>query len=111
VSSSILIALESLTKNVNLKRGTNKWVEKIYDLMDQVDIHILIPKRRIDKPFLMDVEDDFPTKGHGTIVIGRIEIIGLRGNHSTIVTSLEMFQKTLEENITRNNVRILLGDV
>jgi hypothetical protein len=36
--------------------------------MDQVDIHILIPKRRIDKPFLMVVEDAFPTKGHGTIV-------------------------------------------
>jgi translation elongation factor EF-Tu-like GTPase len=41
--------------------------------MDQVDIHILIPKLRIDKPFLMVVEDVFPTKGHGTIVMGCIE--------------------------------------
>jgi len=72
MSSSILIALESLTKNLNLKRGTNKWVENIYELMDQVDIHIMIPKRKIDKPFLMVVEDDFPTKGHGTIVTGHI---------------------------------------
>ncbi|KAH9530653.1 hypothetical protein CY35_20G016700 [Sphagnum magellanicum] len=122
VSGSALIALESLTENPNLKRGTNKWVDKIYDLMDQVDIHIPIPKRRIDKPFLMAVEDAFPTKGHGTIVTGRIErgiirvgetveIVGLRGSHSTIVTSLEMFQKTLEESIAGDNVGILLGDV
>jgi translation elongation factor EF-Tu-like GTPase len=41
--------------------------------MDQVDIHIPIPKCRIDKPFLMAVEDTFPTKGHGTIVMGCIE--------------------------------------
>jgi len=122
VSNSTLIALENLTKNPYLKRGTSKWVDKIYDLMDQVDIYILIPKRRIDKPFLMVVEDVFPTKGHGTMVTGHIErgiirvgeivkIVGLRGNHSTIVTSLEMFQKTFEENITRNNVGILLEDV
>lgn len=122
VSGSALIALESLTENPNLKRGTNKWVDKIYDLMDQVDIHIPIPKRRIDKPFLMAVEDAFPTKGHGTIVTGRIErgiirigetveIVGLRGSHSTIVTSLEMFQKTLEESIAGDNVGILLEDV
>jgi elongation factor Tu len=122
VSGSALIALESFTENPNLKRDTNKWVDKIYDLMDQVDIHIPIPKRRIDKPFLMVVEDAFPTKGHGTIVTGRIErgiirveeiveIVGLRGSHSTIVTSLEMFQKTLEESIVGDNVGILLGDV
>jgi elongation factor Tu len=56
VSCSALIALESLTQNPNLKRGTNKWVDKIYDLMDQVDIHISIPKCRIDKPFLMAIK-------------------------------------------------------
>jgi len=77
----------------------------------------------MDKSCLtMVVEDAFPTKGHGTIVTGRIErgiirvgeiieIVGLRGSHSTIVTSLEMFQKTLEESITGDNVGILLGDV
>jgi elongation factor Tu len=64
--------------------------------MDQVDIHILIPKRKIDKPFLMAVEDAFPTKGHGTIITGRIErgiirvgeivkIVGLRGSHNTLL--------------------------
>nr|AND48474.1 translational elongation factor Tu [Flatbergium sericeum] len=122
VSGSALIASESLTENPNLKRGTNKWVDKIHDLMDQVDIHIPIPKRRIDKPFLMAIEDAFPTKGHGTIVTGRVErgiirvgetveIVGLRGSRSTIVTSLEMFQKTLEESIAGDNVGILLGDV
>nr|AND48150.1 translational elongation factor Tu [Flatbergium novo-caledoniae] len=121
VSGSALIALESLTENPNLKRGTNKWVDKIHDLMDQVDIHIPIPKRRIDKPFLMAVEDAFPIKGHGTIVTGRVErgiirvgetveIVGLRGSRS-IVTSLEMFQKTLEESIAGDNVGILLGDM
>jgi elongation factor Tu len=122
VLSFALISLKSLIQNPNLKKGINKWVEKIYDLMDQVDIHISIPKHRIDTPFLIVVEDDFPTKGHGTIVTGHIErgiirvgeiveIVGLRGSHSTIVTSLEMFQKTLEESIARDNVRILLGDV
>jgi elongation factor Tu len=70
----------------------------------------------------MAIEDVFPTKGHGTIIIGRIErgiirvgetikIVGLKGSHSTIVTSLEMFQKTLEESIARDNVGILLKDV
>jgi elongation factor Tu len=62
VSRSVLIALENLTQNPNLKIVTNKWVDKIYDLMDQIDIHISIPKCRIDKPFLMVVKDVFSLK-------------------------------------------------
>ncbi|KAH9530606.1 hypothetical protein CY35_20G012000 [Sphagnum magellanicum] len=108
VSGSALIALESLIENPNLQRGTNKWVDKIYDLMDQVDIHIPIPKRRIDKPFLMAVEDAFPTKGHGTIVTGRIERGIIRVGETV---ENKMFQKTLEESIAGDNVGILLGDV
>jgi elongation factor Tu len=76
--------------------------------MDQVNIHIPIPKRKIDKPFFTTVENVFPTKDHGTIVtrhierriirVGEIvEITGLRGSHITVVTSLAMFQKLLRK--------------
>ena len=69
----LLLALEALTENPEIKRGENKWVDKIYDLMDQVDTYIPTPERDTDKPFLMAVEDVFSITGRGTVATGRVE--------------------------------------
>jgi len=122
VAGSALLALEALTENPELKRGENKWVDKIFDLMDQVDTYIPTPERDMDKAFLMAVEDVFSITGRGTVATGRvergsvkvgesIEIIGLRDTRTTIVTGLEMFQKTLDESVAGDNVGILLRGI
>lgn len=122
VAGSALLALEALTENPQLKRGENKWVDKIFDLMDQVDTYIPTPERDMDKAFLMAVEDVFSITGRGTVATGRvergsvkvgesIEIVGLRNTRTTTVTGLEMFQKTLDESVAGDNVGILLRGI
>nr|YP_010732213.1 translational elongation factor Tu [Watanabea sichuanensis]WDY13127.1 translational elongation factor Tu [Watanabea sichuanensis] len=122
VSGSALRALEALTENPKITRGENKWVDKIYDLMDQVDSYIQTPEREIDKPFLMAVEDVFSITGRGTVATGRVErgtikvgstveLVGLSTTKTTTVTGLEMFQKTLEESVAGDNVGILLRGI
>lgn len=122
VSGSALAALEALTENPKIARGENKWVDKIYDLMDQVDTYIQTPEREIDKPFLMAVEDVFSITGRGTVATGRVErgtikvgstveLVGLSTTKTTTVTGLEMFQKTLEESVAGDNVGILLRGI
>ncbi|TET50272.1 MAG: elongation factor Tu [Actinomycetota bacterium] len=95
----------------------------ILELMDAVDSYIPTPKRDIDKPFLMPVEDIFSITGRGTVVTGRIErgivkvqesveIIGIRpGNTKTVVTGVEMFRKLLDEGQAGDNVGLLLRGV
>jgi len=91
----------------------------IFDLMDAIDSYIPEPKRDIDKPFLMPVEDVFTISGRGTVVTGRIdrgkvkvgeeiEIIGIRDTQKTIVTGVEMFRKTLDEGMAGDNVGLLV---
>ena len=122
VSGSALLALEALTENPQIQRGDNKWVDKIYDLMDQVDSYIPTPERDTDKPFLMAVEDVFSITGRGTVATGRVErgtikigdsveIVGLRTTKTVTVTGLEMFQKTLDESVAGDNVGVLLRGV
>ena len=122
ISGSALLALEALTENPKLDRGENKWVDKILDLMDQVDNYIPTPQRDTEKSFLMAVEDVFSITGRGTVATGRvergtvkvgatIEIVGLRPTKTTTVTGLEMFQKTLEESVAGDNVGVLLRGV
>ena len=122
VTGSALLALEALTENPQLKRGENKWVDKIFDLMDQVDNYIPTPARDTDKPFLMAIEDVFSITGRGTVATGRVErgcvkvgesveIVGLQNTRTTTVTGLEMFQKTLDESVAGDNVGILLRGV
>ena len=100
--------MKALTENPTIKPGENKWVDKIYALMDQVDAYIPTPERATDKPFFMAVEDVFSITGRGTVATGRVErgtvkigdnveIIGLADTKTTTVTGLEMFQKTLDE--------------
>jgi elongation factor Tu len=122
VCGSALLALETLIKSPNIKRGENKWVDKIYELMDAVDDYIPTPQRDMDKPFLMAIEDVFSITGRGTVATGRIErgqikvgdtieLVGLKNTKTTTITGLEMFQKTLEEGIAGDNVGILLRGI
>jgi len=122
IPGSALLALEALTENPGTVRGANKWVDKIYQLMDSVDEYIPTPLRETDKPFLMAVEDVFSITGRGTVATGRVErgsvkvgdtveIVGLRTTKNTTVTGLEMFQKTLEESFAGDNCGILLRGV
>jgi elongation factor Tu len=94
-------------------------VKSIIELMDAVDNYIPEPKRELDKPFAMAVEDVFSIEGRGTVATGRIErgvihpndeieIIGLRPTQKTVVVSVEMFQKSLDEGRAGDNVGILL---
>jgi elongation factor Tu len=122
VSGSALLALEALSENPEIKRGENKWVDKIYDLMNKVDEYIPTPERDTDKAFLMAVEDVFSITGRGTVATGRvergsikvgetIELVGLRNTKTTTVTGLEMFQKTLDESVAGDNVGVLLRGI
>jgi len=119
---SALQALEAISANPSIKRGDDKWVDKIFALMDAVDAYIPTPERDIDKTFLMAVEDVFSITGRGTVATGRIErgivkvgetieIVGLKDTKSTTVTGVEMFQKTLDEGLAGDNVGILLRGV
>ena len=91
----------------------------ITNLMEALDSSIPEPKRAVDKPFMMAVEDVFSIEGRGTVATGRIEagvvkvgekiqIIGLRDTQETTVTGVEMFQKTLDQGIAGDNVGLLL---
>nr|YP_009237994.1 translational elongation factor Tu [Pseudomuriella schumacherensis]AMO01420.1 translational elongation factor Tu [Pseudomuriella schumacherensis] len=122
VTGSALLALEALVENPTVKRGENKWVDKIYDLMEQVDKYIPTPARETDKPFLLAVEDVLSITGRGTVATGRVErgtlkvgenveIVGLKNTKSAVVTGLEMFKKTLEETMAGDNVGVLLRGV
>ncbi|MDA0666694.1 MAG: elongation factor Tu [Planctomycetota bacterium] len=92
------------------------------ELMDAVDNDIPIPKRDLDKPFLMPVEDVFSIEGRGTVVTGKIEqgtiktgteieIVGIKPTAKTTCTGVEMFQKTMDEGHAGDNVGCLLRGV
>ncbi|TAN60984.1 elongation factor Tu [bacterium] len=95
----------------------------ILDLMKAVDEFIPLPKRDLDKPFLMAVEDVFSIEGRGTVGTGRVErgkiklndtvdIVGLRPEvGKTVVTGIEMFRKLLDEGLAGDNVGLLLRGV
>jgi len=96
--------------------------KNITDLMKAIDENIPTPVRAIDKPFLLAVEDVFSITGRGTVATGRIErgqikvgeeveIIGLQETRKTVVTGVEMYQKTLDEGIAGDNVGVLLRGI
>ena len=122
VSGSALLALETLTNNDKVEPGSDKWVDRIYNLMEEVDNYIPTPERETDKPFLMATEDVFSITGRGTVVTGRVErgaikvgedvdIVGLAETQTVTVTGLEMFQKTLDESVAGDNVGVLLRGI
>jgi len=103
-------------------KGDVEAQKSIQELLKALDDHIPQPKRPLDKPFLMPVEDVFSIKGRGTVVTGRIErgkikvgesveIIGLKKPKKTTVTGVEMFRKQLDEGQAGDNVGILLRGV
>jgi len=106
-----------------LQGDTGELGEKaIMKLMDAIDANIPDPKRDIDQPFLMSVEDVFSITGRGTVATGRvergrakvgdnIEIVGIQDTRKSVITSIEMFNKTLDEAIAGDNTGILLRGV
>jgi elongation factor Tu len=100
----------------------DKACKPIDDLFNAIDTFIPEPTREVDKPFLMSVEDVFSIKGRGTVVTGRIErglikvgetieIVGLKDTKSSVVTGVEMFQKTLDQGQAGDNVGCLLRGI
>jgi len=95
----------------------------IHELMRVVDEYIPTPKRETDKPFMMSIEDVFSIKGRGTVVTGRVdrgvikpgedvEIVGLRDEtRKTVVTSMEMFHRTLDDAEAGDNAGLLLRGI
>ena len=73
IHGSALKALEAAQANPAIKRGEDKWVDKIWELMDAIDTYFPTPERDLDKPFLMPVEDVFSITGRGTVATGRVE--------------------------------------
>ena len=103
--------------------GEQKWVDTVLKLMEDVDAWIELPKRDVDKDFLMPVEDVFSITGRGTVATGRIEtgvantgdevdIIGMGAEKmKSTVTGVEMFRKILDRGEAGDNVGILLRGV
>jgi len=94
-------------------------VKSVVKLVEEMDKYIPVPKREVEKPFLMPVEDVFSISGRGTVVTGRIErgivkvndeveIVGLRPTVKTVCTGVEMFRKLLDEGRAGDNVGVLL---
>lgn len=102
--------------------GDAEGEKSIKELMEAIDSWILEPKRDIDKPFLMPVEDVFSIKGRGTVATGRvergivkvneeIEIVGIRKTTKTVVTGVEMFRKMLDQGQAGDNIGVLLRGI
>jgi elongation factor Tu len=103
-------------------QGDAEAEKSIEELLKALDEYIPEPKRPLDKPFLMAVEDVFSIKGRGTVVTGRIdrgkvkvgeeiEIVGIKKPVKTTVTGVEMFRKQLDEGQAGDNVGILLRGI
>jgi elongation factor Tu len=105
------------------ERGSDKWVDAIWALMDALDSYIPVPVRDTDKPFLMPVEDVFSITGRGTVATGRVErgivktgeeveLVGLTDDiRKTVVTGVEMFRKILDQGQAGDNIGLLLRGV
>jgi elongation factor Tu len=96
--------------------------DAVMELVKAMDDFIPEPKRELDKPFLMPVEDVFSIKGRGTVATGRveqgivkvneeIEIVGIRDTRKSVVTGVEMFKKNLDQGQAGDNVGILLRGI
>jgi len=97
----------------------DEWSKQILALTDALDTYFPIPVRELDKPFLMPIEDIFSIEGRGTVVTGRVErgrakvgeeveIIGIKDTSKTVITGIEMFNKSLQEALAGDNAGILL---
>jgi len=117
IKGSALKALQSESKDPNAPE-----YKSIMELMDAVDSYIPQPKRDIDNPYLMPIEDVYSIAGRGTVVTGRIErgvvkvgdeieIVGIKPTQKTVVTGVEMFRKLLDSGEAGDNVGVLLRGI
>ncbi|OGD23273.1 translation elongation factor Tu, partial [Candidatus Azambacteria bacterium RBG_16_47_10] len=115
IRGSGLKALQATSKD-------DEWVKKVLELVETMDSYIPDPVRDTDKPFLMPVEDVFSIEGRGTVVTGRVErgvgkvndeveIIGIKASAKTVITGIEMFNKSLDEAMAGDNAGILLRGI
>lgn len=122
IHGSALKALEAVQANPSIKRGEDKWVDKIWELMDALDSYFPEPVRDLDKPFLMPIEDIFSITGRGTVATGRVErgivkvgdeveLVGIKPTKKTTVTGVEMFRKSLDQGQAGDNIGALLRGV
>jgi elongation factor Tu len=111
IRGSALKALEGDTGELGM--------QAVQKLMEAIDSFIPEPKREVDKPFIMPVEDVFTISGRGTVATGRIErgkikvgeeveVVGMRPTQKTVVTGVEMFRKLLDEGMAGDNIGALL---
>lgn len=102
--------------------GDPEYSKKIEELMAAVDEYIPTPVRDLDKPFLLPIEDVFSISGRGTVVTGRVErgrikvgeeveIVGIKDTRKTVVTGVEMFNKSMQEGQAGDNVGILVRGI
>ena len=104
---------------LNASSLDDEWAKKVQELINHCDEYIPTPKRDIEKPFLMPIEDVFSISGRGTVVTGRVEtgvikvgdtveIVGINETTSTTCTGVEMFRKLLDEGQAGDNVGLLM---
>ncbi len=109
----------SALKALDTKSADDEDAKPIIDLIEALDTAIPEPKREVDKPLLMPIEDVFSIEGRGTVVTGRIErgtvklndeveIVGIRDTQKTVITGIEMFNKQLDEGRAGDNAGVLL---
>ena len=102
--------------------GDKEAEDAIMELVKAMDDYFELPKRDLDKPFLMPIEDVFSIKGRGTVATGRIEqgvvkindpveIVGLKPTQSSVVTGIEAFKKTLDQGQAGDNAGLLLRGI
>ncbi|MFQ6031312.1 MAG: elongation factor Tu, partial [Candidatus Zixiibacteriota bacterium] len=115
-------ALQAMTQSAKSEVSDDPSFKCVYELLDAMDEYIPEPKRDVDKPFLMPVEDVFSITGRGTVGTGRVERgkiksgdeverVGIRETRKTVVTGVEMFRKTLDYAQAGDNVGLLLRGV
>jgi len=115
-------ALRAMEEAANPEVKDSEAFKSVYELMEAVDEYIPQPKRDLEKPFLMSVEDVFSITGRGTVGTGRVERgtvkvgdaverVGIRETRKTVVTGVEMFRKTLDRAEAGDNVGLLLRGI
>ena len=120
----VAVVRGSALKSLNCGCGKREcqYCGTIYQLLDAVDKYIPIPPREVEKSFLMSVEDVFSITGRGTVATGRVErgrvkagepveIVGIQETRKSVVTSVEMFRKVLDEGVAGDNVGVLLRGI
>ena len=119
---NVAIIRGSALKALEAKSIDDEATKPIFDLIAALDEKIPEPVRDIDKPFLMPIEDIFSIEGRGTVVTGRIErgivnineeveIVGIRPTVKTVVTGIEMFNKSLDRGQAGDNAGLLLRGI